>query len=210
MDFSEIEKNLNYTFKDKNLLKRALTLASADNSDNNQTLEFFGDAILEFIVSEKIFGENTSEGQLTERRKALVSDGALAPVSRKLGLDGALIRGTGDDRNKKAIPSAYEAVVAAIYLDGGIDEAKKFVFATLDFKVSGAKNYKGILQELLQKRGESCPDYEAEKAGTEQSPRHIAKLRLFGQVFEGEAERLRDAEQTAAKKALTFIKSENK
>ncbi|MDE6667461.1 MAG: hypothetical protein K2K38_03820 [Clostridia bacterium] len=210
MDFSQIEKNLNYTFKDKNLLQRALTLASVTNSENNQTLEFFGDAILEFIVSEKIFDEKTSEGQLTERRKALVSDEALTPVSKKLGLDEALIRGTGDTRNKKAIPSAYEAVVAAIYLDGGIEEAKKFVNETLDFNVGVVKNYKGILQELLQKRGESCPDYEAEKVGNEQSPRHIAKLKLFGQVFEGSAERLRDAEQQAAKKALTFIKSENK
>ncbi|MDE7167485.1 MAG: hypothetical protein K2O28_01400 [Clostridia bacterium] len=209
MDFSRIEKNLNYTFKDKNLLKRALTLASADNTDNNQTLEFFGDAILEFIVSERIFDEKTSEGQLTERRKALVSDGALTPVSKKLGLDEALIRGTGDNKNKKAIPSAYEAMVAAIYLDGGMDEAKRFVNETLDFTVGVVKNYKGILQELLQKRGESCPDYEAETAGTAQSPRHIAKLRLFGQVFEGEAVRLKDAEQKAAKKALTFIKSEN-
>ena len=119
MDFSQIEKNLNYTFKDKGLLRRALTLASATNADNNQTLEFFGDAILEFIVSERIFSEGKSEGQLTEKRKALVSDKALAPVSKKLGLDGALIRGEGDIRNKKAIPSAYEAVIAAIYIDGG-------------------------------------------------------------------------------------------
>lgn len=210
MDFSQIEKNLNYTFKDKNLLKRALTLASADNKDNNEMLEFFGDAILEFIVSERIFENGMNEGQLTDRRKALVSDKALTPVSKKLGLDRALIRGTGDDRNKKAIPSVYEAVVAAIYLDGGLQEAKKFVNETLDFTVSAQKNYKGILQELLQKRGESCPDYEAETAGTAQSPRHIAKLRLFGQVFKGEDIRLRDAEQQAAKKALTFIKSENK
>lgn len=209
MDFSQIEKNLNYTFKDKNLLKRALTLASVNGSENNQTLEFFGDAILEFIVSEKIFDEKTSEGQLTEQRKALVSDEALTPVSKKLGLDKALLRGTGDNKNKKAIPSAYEAVVAAIYLDGGTDEVRKFVNATLDFTAGVVKNYKGLLQELLQKRGESCPDYEHEIAGTEQSPRHIAKLRLFGQVFEGSAERLRDAEQKAAKKALTFIKSES-
>ena len=210
MDFSQTEKNLNYTFKDKTLLKRALTLASADNAENNQMLEFFGDAILEFIVSEKIFENGISEGQLTERRKALVSDGALTPVSEKLGLDKALIRGAGDDRNKKAIPSVYEAVVAAIYLDGGMDEAKKFVNATLDFAAGTVKNYKGILQELLQKRGENCPDYEAEKAGTEQSPLHIARLRLFGQVFEGTAVRLKDAEQQAAKAALTFINSENK
>lgn len=208
MDFSQTEKNLNYVFKDKNLLKRALTLASADNTDNNQTLEFFGDAILEFIVSEKIFENGISEGQLTERRKALVSDEALAPVSQKLGLDKALIRGASDNRNKKAIPSAYEAVVAAIYLDGGMDEAKRVVNATLDFSKAGARNCKGELQELLQSRGESCPVYEHGNAGTEQSPLHMAKLRLFGTVFEGVAEKVKDAEQQAAKKALEFIKTE--
>lgn len=209
MDFSQIEKNLGYAFKDKTLLRRALTLSSATNVDNNQTLEFLGDAILEFIVSEKIFSEGKSEGQLTEKRKALVSDRALAPVSRRLGLDGALIRGEGDIRNKKAIPSAYEAVIAAVYLDGGLEEAKRVVGATLDFTVAAQKNYKGILQEFLQKRGESCPDYEHETGGNAQRPRHIARLRLFGQVFSGEAEKLKDAEQTAAKQALTFINSEN-
>ena len=208
MQYENIEKNLNYTFKDKGLLRRALTLASATNADNNQTLEFFGDAILEFIVSERIFSEGKSEGQLTEKRKALVSDKALAPVSKKLGLDGALIRGEGDIRNKKAIPSAYEAVIAAIYIDGGLDAAKRVVSETLDFAVVAQKNYKGLLQEFLQKRGESYPDYERVLGGSAQSPRHIARLRLFGQVFEGEAEKLKDAEQKAAKNALTFIKTE--
>ncbi len=205
MDFSQTEKNLNYTFKDKNLLKRALTLSSADNTENNETLEFFGDAILEFIVSEKIFDENTSEGQLTEKRKALVSDGALKSVSEKLGLDKSLIRSMGDLNNKKAIPSAYEAVVAAIYLDGGLNAAKQFVNATLDFAVGAPKNHKGKLQELLQARGKSCPVYEHERVGTEQSPRHIAKLRLFGKTFQGEADKLREAEQEAAKQALDYI-----
>ncbi len=207
MDFSVIEKRLNYRFKDKNLLRRALTLASADNTENNQTLEFFGDAILEFIVSEKIFKKEISEGQLTERRKALVSDEALTPVSKKLGLDKALIRGACDTRNKKAIPSAYEAVIAAIYLDGGLEAVKKVVNATLDFSVGAAKNYKGDLQELLQSMGEDLPVYSHESAGTEQSPRHIAKLRLFGHTFEAEAEKVKDAEQQAAKKALNFLKS---
>ena len=125
MRLEEVESKLGYTFKDKTLLKRALTLASASD-DNNQLLEFFGDAILEFIVSERIFNENSTEGALTEKRKTLVSDSALAPVSKKLGLDKFLIRGKKDNFNKKAIPSAYEAAVAAIYLDGGMDEAKKF------------------------------------------------------------------------------------
>ncbi|MDE7306288.1 MAG: ribonuclease III, partial [Clostridia bacterium] len=157
MKFDEVESSIGYTFKDKSLLKRALTLASASD-DNNQLLEFFGDAVLEFIVSEKIFAEGKSEGELTERRKTLVADSALAPVSEKLGLDKYLIRGKKDFGNKKAVPSVYEAVTAAIYLDGGMDEAKRFVLNTLDFSERNAVvNHKGVLQELLQSAGQSCP-----------------------------------------------------
>ena len=200
MKIEQAEKALNYEFKDKNLLKRALTLASA-SEENNQLLEFFGDAILEFIVSEKIF----SEGALTERRKTLVSDSALAPVSERLGLDKLLIRGKNDIFNKKAVPSAYEAVVAAIYLDGGMDEVKKFVLNTLDFEnVAAVNNYKGQLQELLQGRGERLPEYISEDTGTPQKHRFSVKVTVGGKTFTGEAESIKTAEQLAAKNALEY------
>ena len=201
---SEAEKAIGYTFKDKSLLKRALTLASA-SEDNNQLLEFFGDAILEFIVSERIFREESSEGALTERRKNLVADSALTPVSEKLGLDKLLIRAKKDNFNNKAIPSAYEAVVAAIYLDGGMDAAKKFVLGTLDFKkVKGVNNYKGALQELLQSKGEQPPEYMSKDIGTPQKHRFSVTVKLFGRKFTGEAESIKNAEQLAAKKALDY------
>ena len=133
MNFSVVEKNIGYRFKDRMLLMRALTLASYDNKSCNETLEFFGDAIIEFIVSEKIFALDADEGELTERRKDVVSDAALTPISKRLKLDENLIKGEGDNRNKKAVPSVYEAIVAAIYLDGGMDAAKEFVLSTLDF-----------------------------------------------------------------------------
>ena len=97
-NIGQAEAAINYTFKDKNLLRRALTVASASD-DNNQLLEFFGDAVLEFIVSERIFTEADSEGELTERRKALVSDAALTPVSERLGLDRLIIRGKTDRKS---------------------------------------------------------------------------------------------------------------
>ena len=107
MDFSqkisEIEEKIKYAFRDKKLLRRAFTLSSFDKDFNNQTLEFFGDAILEFIVSERIFDRDSSEGKLTDRRKAMVSDRALTPVSKKLGLDKYLIKDSGDTKNKKAV-----------------------------------------------------------------------------------------------------------
>lgn len=205
-NLEQAERALNYTFKDKNLLLRALTVASA-SEDNNQLLEFFGDAILEFIVSERIFDEGDSEGELTERRKALVSDLALTPISQRLGLDKLLIRGKNDLNNKKAVPSAYEAVVAAIYLDGGMDAAKNFVLTTLDFKAQSPQiNYKGRLQELLQGMGKPIPEYESTDIGNEQKHRFAAKTTLFGQTFSGEADSVKQAQQLAAKSAIEYLK----
>lgn len=210
MNAEEVERNLNYVFKDKTLLERALTLPSADISNNNQTFEFFGDAILEFLVSEKIFDENASEGSMTERRKTLVSDKALAPVSQKLGLDKALIRSKYDDNNRKAVPSVYEAVVAAVYLDGGIEAARKFVFSTLDFtKKIKTGNYKGELQEALQARGEACPKYGCENVGTAGQPLFKVSVTVSGKTFYGEAPNKRQAEQNAAFAATEYLKTLN-
>lgn len=205
MDVAEVEKSIGYTFSDKKLLVRALTLASA-GADNNQSMEFFGDAILEFLVSEKIYSEKYSEGELTEKRKALVSDRALAPVSKRLGLDRHFIKSSNDTGNKKAVPSAYEAVVAAVYLDGGMEAARKFVNSTLDFSGTAAEeNFKGRLQELLQSRGEPCPVYERLDSGTAQKPLFTAVIKLYGRSYSGSAANVRQAEQNAARAALEDI-----
>ena len=211
---TDAERAIGYTFKDKNLLKRALTLASANRDDNNQLLEFFGDAVLEFIVSERIFDEGSTEGALTERRKSLVADSALTPVSERLGLDGFLIRGKHDVNNKKAVPSAYEAIVAAIYLDGGMDEARKFVLSTLDFsssKASQSVNYKGMLQELLQSSGQSLPDYVSKKSGSPQRPYFTVSIKVFNKTFTVRADSVKGengGEQLAARKALGYYNSQ--
>lgn len=209
MDIAFVEKSVGYTFKDKGLLRRALTLSSVDSKNNNQTLEFFGDAILEFIVSEKLFGlyPADDEGKLTERRKNVVSDDALAPVSQKLGLADNLDKTASDANNKKAIPSAYEAVVAAIYLDGGIEAAKAFVHATLDFSVEAKSvgNYKGDLQELLQSENRNRPNYDCIEKGTPQKPVFEVRVTVDFGEFTAAAESKKEAEQLAAKKALEFI-----
>lgn len=207
MELKKVEEIINYAFKDKSLLERAFTLSSYNQETNNQTLEFFGDAILEFLVSERIYDQNKSEGQLTELRQTIVSDAALAPISKELGLDRFLIKSQNDSNNKKAVPSVYEALVAAIYLDGGMDEARKFVYSTLNFEnVSKAVNYKGELQELLQGRGESVPEYLILEEGTAQKPHFIIEVRVYGKTFTGEAGNKKLAEQNAAKEALEYLK----
>ena len=206
MDYEKIEKRLGYTFGDKSLLKTALTLASADRDDNNQTLEFFGDAILEFLVSEKIFDERKSEGELTEMRKAYVADSALTPVSLRLGLPDFFIKGAGDNVLNKSIPSAYEAVTAAIYLDGGMDSARKFVLSTLDFApVAAQKNYKGDLQEYLQGRGQPLPVYFCRDIGDKRAPYFSVTVECEGKKFEGKGPNKKEAQQAAAHEALKWL-----
>lgn len=206
MNYRQIEERLGYTFKDKKLLKTALTLASADPDDNNQTMEFFGDAILEFLVSEKIYDENSSEGKLTEKRKMYVSDEALTPVAEKLGLDKFLIRSPGDTNNIKSVPSSYEAVLAAIYLDGGLSEARSFVMRTMDFNIAVIeKDYKSRLQENYQKITQNTPKYDNENIGTPQSPEFVSRTVIFDKTFEGRGSNRKQAEQLAAKNALDYF-----
>ncbi len=103
------------------------------------------------------------------------------------------------------MPSAYEAVTAAIYLDGGMDSAKKFVLSTLDFSADKPLvNYKGELQELLQGSGQPVPEYNRRDIGTPQ--RHIFKvtLNIFGKTFEAQADSVKEAEQLTAKSALAY------
>lgn len=207
MNYPEIEERLGYVFKDRGLLKRALTLPSADPDDNNQTMEFFGDAILEFLVSERIYDEDKSEGELTEKRKLIVSDSALTPVSEKLGLPDYFIKSKHDTVLKKSKPSAYEAVLAAIYLDGGMDAARAFVNRTLSFRpVEFQKNYKGELQELLQGAGQPLPEYVREDIGTPRKPMFRSGVKVYDKVFSGEADNVKQADQIAAKSALDYLK----
>lgn len=213
MTVREVEKALRYKFRNKKLLARALTLPSASADENNQTLEFFGDAILEFIVSEKLYTlyPDDDEGRLTDRRKSVVSDEALTPVSIRLGLADSLIRTSGDSNNKKAVPSAYEAIVAAIYLDGGMKPTKKFVYSTLDFTAENiaSDNYKGELQEILQRGGQPLPVYECEQGGTPQRPEFMATVSFMGKSFTAVAEKKNKAERLAAQKAVEYLKSKS-
>lgn len=205
MDFSEVEKNIGYTFKDKDLLRRALTLSSADGDFNNQSMECFGDSVLSFVVTEKLYGEGLDEGDITERKKALVSDPALEPVSKRLGLDRALIRGKGDNNNKKAVPSAFEAVTAAVYLDGGMEAARAFVLSKLDFGRRGELDYISELQEVVQSRGGKAPQYKKTECGTPRSPRYIAEVEAGGKTFSGEAQSFSSAKKKAAKSAYEYL-----
>ena len=109
----------------------------------------------------------------------------------------------GTGITKKAVPSAYEALCAAIYLDGGIDSVKKFAYSTLDFTLSGGEeNYKGNLQEWLQDKGLPLPEYECRNTGTPQSPQFTATVEVMGKKYRGVAGSKQQAEKNAARAAL--------
>lgn len=210
MDFSGVERAVGYAFKDKQILQKALTLSSYDGHFNNQSMECLGDSVLGYIVAEKYYLEGMDEGDITQMKRALVSDKALAPVSKRLGLDRSLIRGKGDNCNKKAIPSAYEAMVAAIYLDGGMEEAKKFVLSTLDFSEKDAEfDYISGLQELLQADGKTPPDYLKKECGSPRQPMFEVTVKVGGKTFKGKGESFAEGKRIAAKAAYGYIKNKN-
>ena len=148
---SDTEQALGYIFKDKQILRRALTLKGADEHFNNEALECLGDSLIGFVAAKKFYLDGLSEGGITARKKSVVNDRALTEVSVALGLDAALVKPKGGEGNKKAIPSAYEAVAAAIYLDGGMEEAESFILRTLNF-TREEQDYIALLQEAVLKK----------------------------------------------------------
>lgn len=212
IDLDKIEKACGYEFKDKKILVRALTLSSYDNNlqNNNESLECLGDALLTFIIAEKYFLKGCDEGQISQQKQIYLSDKALTPVSESLGLDKALLRDKGDTVNKKAIPSAYEALIGAIYIDGGLENARRVALSTLKASANPT-NYIAALQELLQSFGERPPQYIKSSAGTPQAPVQRIKVTVHNKTFKGEGQNFATAKKIAAKKAYEWlIKCEKK
>lgn len=204
MDFEEVERSIGYTFKDKNILQRALTLSSYDNSFNNESLECLGDSLLGFIVAEKYYSLGLTEGEITQKKQEYLSDVALKAVSEKLGLHLALLHDKGDVRNKKAIPSAYEAVAAAIYLDGGMEKARHFALSTLT-PAPSAFNYIGAVQEYLQGKGEPLPVYIQTDIGTPRKPIQKVTIKVRGREFSAEDTSGALAKRRAAELAYEYL-----
>lgn len=222
---ANLQESLSYKFSDPNLAQLALTHRSA-NASHNERLEFLGDSLLGFITAELLFENNpdATEGELSRMRASLVNKSALAAVARKLNLGEFLLLGSGEknsggsDRDS-ILADAVEALIAAIYLDGGMKPCKAFVV-----EMSGNKLAKGVaaakrkdaktrLQELLQARGESLPNYEVvEIAGAaHEQVFHVScsldSMRIDA-VGTGPSKRL--AEQQAAQKILDSIEATNK
>ena len=202
---NDVERALGYEFADGELLRRALTLKGADEHFNNESLECLGDSLIGFVVAEKFYRQGLDEGGITARKKSVVNDRALAEVSRALGLDAAIIRPKGVFANKKAVPSAYEAVAAAIYLDGGMHAAKDFILRTLDFD-RREKDYIAMLQEALQGRGLPLPVYShGLDEGRDGEHDFVVTVRARDMSFYGRGPNTAAARRAAAKAACETL-----
>jgi ribonuclease-3 len=206
--FKEIEEKIGYAFNSEQLLKIAFTHSTYANQmggKDNERMEYLGDAVLQLIVTEQQFlesGEN--EGVLTRGRQKLVCEDALYNAVKKLDIEKyLLIVGGKSNVGKKTVSSLYETVLAAIYLDGGYDKAKAFVFETL-LNVNSAcdENPKGELQEFLQGKGWELPVYTSKKKGQDNAPVFECTVRARGKTAYGEGGSKRQAEQNAAKALL--------
>lgn len=227
---TQLEEEIGYFFRDRELLRRALTHRSFANEQpaprpqHNEALEFLGDAVLEFIISSWLLElfPNLSEGTLSKIRAYMVSAVNLQKQAAKLQLGNYLLLNRGEEktggRNKTALQvDAYEALIAAIYLDRDVDAAKEFVrrefviaLDDIDPQNLTHTDYKTALQEKLQSFGLPTPQYAiVESQGPDHNRVFQIELRVNGHgVATGEGTTIKSAHQAAARSALDNLDSE--
>lgn len=223
MDFSTFEKNIGIEFKDKSLLKQAFVHRSYINENknsglaHNERLEFLGDAVLELVITDFLFHEypTEAEGVLTSYRSALVNATTCSDIATKLQFNDYLLLSKGESKDtgrarQYILANALEAVIGAIYLDGGYDTAKQFIAQHFIPLIEGITkegshiDAKSLFQEKAQEFESITPAYKTLK---ESGPDHDKKFTVgvfLGKdlVAEGEGKSKQDAEQMAARKAL--------
>ncbi len=230
MDVESLEARLGYHFQRAELLELALThrstAADAQGSGSvahNERLEFLGDAVLELVASESLvqYFPEWSEGQLSRSRARLVNAHSLEEVARDLELGSHLRLGKGEEktggRDKPALlADAFEAVVAAIYLDGGLDAARQFLRRTLfrqTFEHGGEgladSDRKSALQEFLQARGRPPAEYKiAAESGPDHHKMFHVEVWVNGEpLAAGSGSTKKEAEQLAAREALQRLEA---
>jgi ribonuclease-3 len=226
-DLSALEARLGYTFREPAILDRALTHRSRANEDptgitvDNESLEFLGDAVLGFVMADLLFRDypQFDEGQKSKIKASLVSTTTLAEQARRIGLGDFLALGRGEEktggRRKHALlADGYEAVIAALYLDGGLEVARDFVrreFTGLLEDVRSpefwGRDYKSALQELVQSHDLPLPEYTvAAESGPDHRKIFQVQVRVQGELMgEARGASKKAAEQEAAKRAIERI-----
>src|SRR5262245_32981964 len=232
-EFEPLERTIGYHFRDRGLLEHALTHRSRVHEDasggviDNESLEFLGDSVLGFVIADMLFRQfpQHNEGQKSKVKASLVSAASLARLGAKLGLGEFLILGRGEEktggRRKDAlIADGYEALIAAIYLDGGIEPARGFIERQFEALITEARrtgaaaafteDYKSALQEWLQSHDRGLPSY---RLVSETGPAHrrqfeVEVLVAGESLARAEGRSKKEAAQSAAKAALTRLTEE--
>jgi ribonuclease-3 len=226
VDVDAVQEILDYRFKDTSLLVLSLTHRSFTRFDpyhapSNERLEFLGDSVLGLVISEQLFRDspNSHEGELTKTKARLVNEATLASMAQRIGLHKHLRLSPEEDRSggrkrPSIVSDGFESVIAAIYIDGGFEAARKVVLDHIYVHKDeimadrSQRNYKGELLELIQGWGETMPRYEVI---SETGPDHRKLFRvgvtvLREQLGVGEGASKKEAEQQAAALAIQKLK----
>ncbi len=227
-DLSAFEERLGYTFHRRDLLTRALTHKSyshearQENVQDNETFEFLGDSVLGFVIGDLLFQRFPAldEGALSKIKAYLVSASSLAAKARGFGMGEAIYLGVGEEKSggrkkESLLANLLEAMIAAIYLDGGIEPARRLIersFAndleSIDAEDLLFQDYKTALQELAQGKGLQLPEYNVVgEVGPDHDKRFIIEVRIGNLVARGEGSSKKEAQQQAAKHALVSFRA---
>ncbi len=222
-DLSSFEEVLGYKFKDIELLKQALSHSSYENerkrpNASNERLEFLGDSVLSIVVSDFLYKNlNVAEGELTKMRASLVCEKSLHIFAQQIGLGDYLLLGKGEEntggrQRPSILADAFEAVIAAIYLDGGIEPASKHILRFMPKDIQHAKkpvfnDFKTVLQEIVQQNPEEKVEYVLiGEEGPDHNKSFVVEVCLNDQVIgKGRGKSKKEAEQLPAKEALELM-----
>lgn len=223
MDLHDFEKILGYKFDNINLLETAVTHSSYANERGNghkynERLEFLGDSVLGFVTADYFFNHmrDLPEGQLTKLRAATVCEDACFDYAKEIELGTYMLLGKGEEKTggrqrSSILADAFEAVIAAIYLDGGIDPAREFILhfiiPAIEKQQVTFKDYKTVLQEVIQKNPEEKLTYVlVGESGPDHDKKFEVEVHLNSNVIgRGEGRTKKHAEQEAAREALELM-----
>jgi ribonuclease III len=220
---SEFEQRIGYTFQKRELLRRALTHKSYSHEAkeldvrHNETFEFLGDSVLGFVIGDMLFSHfpHLDEGALSKMKAFLVSAPSLAAKARQYGMGEVILLGVGEEKTggrKKdsLLANLFEAMIAAVYLDGGVTAARELIerafredIEKIDQQDLLFRDFKTALQEIAQGRGLPLPEYNVvDEVGPDHDKTFIVEVRIGSLITRGEGSSKKEAQQQAAKQAL--------
>jgi ribonuclease III len=226
-DLGDFEQRIGYTFATRDLLVRALTHksysheAKQDRVQHNETFEFLGDSVLGFVIGDLLFRQfpTLDEGALSKMKAFLVSATSLAAKAKAFGMGEVIMLGIGEEktggrRKESLLANLFEAMIAAVYLDGGIEPARELIVSAfaadlrqIDEDDLLFHDYKTALQELAQGRGMPLPEYTVVgEVGPDHDKTFIVEVKVGRLAARGEGTSKKEAQQQAARNALELAK----